>query len=322
MKDATIIMDTLDGLETTLDKSIKMVPKEDSEDQLMVYDLTHFQTLGKDVDEKLKDIYEGNNEKIKSHPVTLALVTLRWEYLKKITVCGCPIDIFGMLIMMQVFFVGSLTCLLMAETELIHNKDPHLQNSGYLTFALTFLFLCLQIIKEARQMYDATFISKYGFKYYILSDKNLMQIIIILATVVYMVGILINYFSNWNTQSEWTRISGSLAIMLAWLDLFFYFGRLSSVGHYIQMFSIVAKKTIFVISIYMPLFIAFGLGFYGLLATSSENNPFENPYASILRIFAWVSTGEIAFEENFMGNTTAADKRRMRPIIIFAQMGL
>ncbi|XP_042887541.1 transient receptor potential channel pyrexia-like isoform X1 [Penaeus japonicus] len=250
------------------------------------------------------------------HPLCHAFLHLKWFKVRKYFLAN---------VFFYFFFVLSLTAFLLSS----HNCSNDSETSGNVTslsdsefnnssdsgnnysFSLNYLkkegplrcgwsgehlvgltWWCLVIFSALLDLREIVQIFQNPFIYI----RNLGNVID--ATLVVCVPqILVSSLNNEDCcLAEWQQSVGAISIILAWVRLMLFTGQFPSCGVYIVMFSTVAKNVLRFLLMYVPVLVAFALGFHVLLRS---NTTFQNLGTSLVTALVMM-TGELDYESTFL----------------------
>jgi len=168
------------------------------------------------------------------------------------------------------------------------------ENWKSVLWTLLYLISCLTTgllsLREVLQM-------SLGFKKYILSKENLMEIAVIVCSVSYLI---VAAFSFQGTDSI-EQVLGAIALFLGWIEMTMLIGRFPSIGIYTYMSTQVIQQLLTFFSVYFTTLIAFALCFSILLPRSKA---FENPLSSLVKVLVMM-IGEFDYNESFTWDAVA-----------------
>ena len=128
----------------------------------------------------------------------------------------------------------------------------------------------------------------YSSKNYFRSRRYIIELLVLLSTIGYLIGIFL-FPRSVNLHL------GAWSVFTAWINMTILLGHFPGVGVYLFMFTYVTKAIVSFLLVYLPLLIAFGFGFYLLLPHHSS---FNDPVTAILKVFAMM-IGELEYADNF-----------------------
>ncbi|GAB1600551.1 transient receptor potential cation channel subfamily A member 1-like isoform X3 [Argonauta hians] len=151
-----------------------------------------------------------------------------------------------------------------------------------ITVWLITIFCIINLLKEIVQ------IIQQGKRYF-REPINILEWILYTSTCVFILPFLFRL----SLHFQWE--AGALAIFFAWFNLLVFLQRIEIFGLHVVMCLEVLRTLIQAICIYSILFIAFGMGFYVIMA-KEESHAHRSPGLSILRV------GMMILEPEFMDN--------------------
>ena len=138
----------------------------------------------------------------------------------------------------------------------------------FLYFMTSFSGLILFIVEWMKLLYSS--------KNYFRSRRYIIEILVLIFTIGYLLGIFL-FPRSINLHF------GAWSVFTAWINMTILLGHFPGVGVYLFMFTYVTKAIISFLFIYLPLLIAFGFGFYLLLP---RHESFNDPVTAILKVFS------------------------------------
>ncbi|CAI9719233.1 transient receptor potential cation channel subfamily A member 1-like isoform X3 [Octopus vulgaris] len=151
-----------------------------------------------------------------------------------------------------------------------------------ITIWLITIFCIINLLKEIVQ------IIQQGKRYF-REPINILEWILYTSTCVFILPFLFRL----SLHFQWE--AGALAIFFAWFNLLVFLQRIEIFGLHVVMCLEVLRTLIQALCIYSILFIAFGMGFYVVMA-KEESHAHRSPALSILRV------GMMILEPEFMDN--------------------
>ena len=174
-------------------------------------------------------------------------------------------------------------------TECHTKKQLHTEYALFVISVLGWLFLWL---RETMQYVR-------NWKEYLKDHENWAEMTLLFFSGLYLIllfipnidPVIVHHLSSWS-------------VFIAWIDLTLLMGRSPSIGTTIQMCFQVVKSVLLLLSIFLPIFLAFGFAFHVLLISNVQ---FESPYFAIVKVLT-IMAGEFDFYDNFSYDASADDQ--------------
>ncbi|RDD42068.1 Transient receptor potential cation channel subfamily A member 1 [Trichoplax sp. H2] len=337
-----------EAAKVVLDRSIESSPlPEKHPNYTITYNYQYIDTDPADPRRKgqhysaMKEMVDNDREDLLNHPLCQSLLSLKWNLYGR--------WFFMLNLLSYVFFLTLLTTFASATATKSYNLtfycrdccnrsyQPNLTAEFYNLTQLsqpmwfikyiTFGFGCFGLLKEIVQLVQQ------GGRYF--NFENALEWVLYFSSFLYLFPFSfdsgVNFFQSCppiKSQLLW----GSIAIVLAWINMLLYFKRFT-VGIYVVMFVTVLKNVLKVLILFSMFIIGFGLSFYRvsnvLRCTTFNNNctvfnptsltVFGTPTFSMIKSFIMMQ-GEFEFVDDFVTGAISQtpNQRLTYPYFTFA----